>query len=306
MRTEHNLTVRVPGSSANLGPGFDVLGMAVSLIAHVGIGHMDRGTEEDATLRGEFVAAGHPAAKAFVAAGGVGELFVRSPIPSGRGLGFSGAMHVAGAALGFAQRAGVASAELDEFVSTQQGSILDLASDLEGHADNAAASLLGGVTACAQRSDRYVARRVPMASKLEAEARIVVWVPNQQTSTSESRAKLPAVVSRADAVFNMSRLTHLLIALATDDRSTITWAVEDRLHQDDRLAHVPFSAAALEAMRSAGATACWLSGSGPTVACLAWGDEVVEVESALTSDELTRAGRTLTLEIDRAGLQAAN
>jgi len=123
--------IRVPASSANLGPGFDALGMALSL--HLELGFWVEGDGHPIAVEG------HPAVVAFRAAGGTGPLWVRSPIPMGRGLGFSGAARVAGLVAAHVQRCGP---RLD--LGDVGPGLLALATELEGHADNVAASLHGG------------------------------------------------------------------------------------------------------------------------------------------------------------------
>ncbi|MEN9800934.1 MAG: homoserine kinase [Actinomycetota bacterium] len=290
----------MPGSSANIGPGFDVLGMAVSVHAELGV--LDA---RDPGPRHPIAEGRHPANLAYRAAGGNSEVWVRSSIPSGRGLGFSGAMRVGAIALGLAERAGVIGGELGDFIAEQSGAILDLAAEMEGHADNAAASLYGGVVACVESDGHVTSTSVPLAAHLVSESHLVVWVPHVQTATSESRATLPRSVSRPDAVFNLARVVQLVLALGSNDRDRIKLGVEDRLHQDHRLEKVPMSRLALDQMAGAGASGCWLSGSGPTVAALVHAGAVAAVEVALSIPELEDAGRTMRLMIDVEGLHAA-
>lgn len=290
----------MPGSSANLGPGFDVLGMAVSVYAELGV--LD---DRDSASQHPIAEGRHPANLAYRAAGGSSGVWARSSIPSGRGLGFSGAMRVGAIALGLAERAGVIGGELEAFIDEQSSAILDLAAEMEGHADNAAASLFGGVVACVVSEGHVTSTSVPLAAHLLSESQLVVWVPHVQTATSESRATLPHSVSRPDAVFNLSRVVQLVLALGSNDRERIELGVDDRLHQDHRLEKVPMSRLALDQMAGAGASGCWLSGSGPTVAALVHTGAVAAVEDALSIPELEESGRFMQLKIDVEGLQAA-
>ena len=210
--------VRVPASSANLGPGFDALGMALSLYATVGVVG-----DDELPGRAHVVDERHPADIAFRRAGGHGELWVRSPIPAGRGLGFSGAMRVGGLAAAVVQR-GDGAAALDVVRPT----LLELAIELEGHADNAAASLFGGVVATA--AGRAV--RIPLG----LEPAVLAWVPGFETSTHRSRHALGGSVAFSDAVFNVGRTALLVAALAAGDVEALRWATADRLHQDLRFA----------------------------------------------------------------------
>ena len=274
--------VRVPGSSANLGPGFDAVGMALGIYAEVGlVGQSADGFVMPANAR--VADDHHPATVAFRAAGGEGTVWVRSEIPMGRGLGFSGAVRVGGALLGVMTHDGFDGTEKEA-----QQRVLDITSRLEGHADNVAASLLGGVVG----TNGAHAARVPLGCDLE----VVVWIPSFTTSTSESRGRLPATVNFEDAVFNVTHTALLLAALAAGDVDALAAATADRLHQDVRLAKAEPSRAAMAAMLGAGAIAAWLSGSGPTVACFVRPGTGRALLDALPTD-----GRGRVLRIDGLG-----
>jgi homoserine kinase len=269
--------VRVPASSANLGAGFDVLGMALTLHAEVGCG----APPGDATATDGH----HPAMVAFRRLGGEGPLWVRSSIPMARGLGFSGAVRVGGAAAAAVQRGG-REALGDVTVRME---VLGVATELERHADNAAASLEGGLVIAAGG----VVTRIPIAF----DPAVVVWVPEATTtSTDQSRTRLDDHVHRDDAVFNLGRVAMFVAACASGDSSALRRATEDRLHQDVRLEHVPNSGRALDAGLAAGAWAAWLSGSGPTVAMLCESSRAPEIAAALPS-----TGHVKQLRIDHEG-----
>jgi homoserine kinase len=270
------MIVRVPASSANLGPGFDTLGLALSV-------HLALGTTDEIDPGASPAPDTHPAVKAFRLLGGTGPVWVRSPIPMGRGMGFSGAARVAGLVGALAQREG---AQFD--VARETAEILHVATTLEGHADNAAASLVGGVVATA--GGRTVG--IPMA----LDPAVVLWVPPSTTSTDSSRATLAATVSLGDAVFNVGRTALLVAALAAGDVTALRTATEDRLHQDQRLERAPASRAALTAGLDAGAWCGWLSGSGPTIALL-----TDPGDAAALAAELPAGGHTKVLAIDRDG-----
>ncbi|MBI4936144.1 MAG: homoserine kinase [Actinobacteria bacterium] len=274
------MIVRVPASSANLGPGFDTLGMALSVHAEVGLGAPDERSPEGAQPVDEH----HPAMVAFRRHGGEGALWVKSPIPVGRGMGFSGAVRVGGLVAAHAQRHG---ADPDQLVG-RLGELLQLATELEGHADNVAASLYGGVVATAGGH----AVRVPMSF----DPAMVMWVPAFVTSTDQSRTTLPTSVPLDDAVFNVGHVALLVAALAAGEVGVLREATRDRLHQDVRLAAAAPSRAALEAALAHGAWAAWLSGSGPTVAAMCAVDEAEELAAALPAD-----GHTKIVRIDHAG-----
>jgi homoserine kinase len=222
----------------------------------------------------------HPVAVAFNSAGGVGKVWWKSSIPPGRGLGFSGSARVAGALLGFLQQ-GIP-------IDAAKPRALGLACDLEGHPDNAAASMLGGIVAAAG------GRAIRITTPLELD--VVVWWPSTATSTNKSRAALPPTVPFADAVFNVGRAALLVAALAAGDRGALSLAMEDRLHQDTRLDLSPSSRVALEAMQQAGVLACWLSGSGPTVAAFVERNDGQRVAALLPAE-----GTARVLPIDQVG-----
>jgi homoserine kinase len=270
--------VRVPASSANLGPGFDTLGMALSLHAELGLVG-DGGVPEGGRAIDEY----HPASVAFRLAGGTGALWERSSLPVGRGLGFSGAVRVGGAVL-----ARVVAEKRTEIDDDLRAEVLPLVTELEGHADNVAASLYGGVVATG--GGRVV--RVPLA----VDPAVVVWIPSFVTKTDESRKVLATTVSLDDAVFNLAQVAMLVAALAAGDIDALHDAVADRLHQPARLAAAAPSAAAIAAADEAGAWCAWLSGSGPTVAALCSVADAEAVMAALPAD-----GHAKVLRIDHEG-----
>jgi homoserine kinase len=269
--------IRVPASSANLGSGFDVLGMALSLHAEIGVG-----PPPDDARTGE---PSHPAVVAFRRLGGDGQVWVRSPIPMGRGLGFSGAVRVGGGAAAIVQRHGPGALTVDEHVAE----LARVTTELEGHADNVAPSIYGGIVVCAGSH----VQRVPLGF----DPAVVVWIPDgTTTSTEQSRATLRASVPMADVVFNLGRVATFVAACASGDHAALRLATDDRLHQPMRLAAVPGTARALDAALAAGAWAAWLSGSGPTMAAMCERSRAVELAAALPE-----AGHTKLLHIDHEG-----
>lgn len=270
--------VRVPASSANLGPGFDALGMALTLYLDAGV--VD--AEADVPSDGRLIDEHHPTHIAFRFNGGEGRLWVRSHIPMGRGLGFSGAARVAGVVAAQIQREGIAA------LVDARRHMLHVATELEGHPDNVAASLVGGVTASA--SGEVV--QVPMS----LDPAVVVWVPETQTSTDKSRTSIPAQVPLADVVFSIGHTALLMGALAAGDTTVLRAATQDRLHQDRRLAAAPASKTALEAALATDVWCAWLSGSGPTVAMLCDRSQASAIAARLPAD-----GRVHELSIDSHG-----
>ncbi len=267
-------TVVAPGSSANLGPGFDVLGVAIDR-------HVWAGDEPTCAGRGgELCGPAHVARVAYEAAGGVRPLWFGYDLIPGRGLGFSAAARAAGAVL--------ARVQAGDDLSVARAHAYELVAELEGHGDNAAPSVFGGLSLIAGR------RAHPLPVGLPGS--LLCWVPEMVTATDESRASLSPTVDRNDAIFNLGRMGLLLAALYEGRPDLLREATEDRLHQPARFAEQPLSAAALRAGIDAGAFCGWLSGSGPTVALLCAHDDRAAIAAALPS-----GATTLALEVDVAG-----
>jgi homoserine kinase len=239
--------VRVPASSANLGPGFDALAAALAL--HLQVEVVETGSfAVDTELavprdRSNIVVRAferlHPA-DGF-------EFRITSKIPVTGGLGSSAAAIVAGL---------LAADHLFEL----DAEILELAVELEGHADNVGAALRGGFVVCdGERVHRF---EPPMG--LEA----VLVVPDQAVSTSQARAALPEQVPIADAVFNVAHVAKLMLGLATGDWDLIAAGLRDRLHQPYRAHLYPRSAELVERAPRLGALGATISGAGPSV--LVW------------------------------------
>ncbi len=252
--------IEVPASIANLGPGLDTLAVAVQLYLRLqvtrlhGHGRLEFRFEEQ--LRGEnyIERAYRLLAQQNSEALPSLSVAVRSEIPMASGLGSSAAATVAGLRL-YDAVAG----------PLPMQAILNAACALEGHPDNAAASLLGGLTASCQLPDRSVyAASFPWPESLV----FVVLTPEVPLSTEKSRSVLPHSVPRADAIFNLQRMALLLQSLHSGDFSLLKQALSDRLHQPFRQKLVPGLAEALELEHRDLLGVC-LSGSGPSIAALA-------------------------------------
>jgi homoserine kinase len=239
--------VRVPASTANLGPGFDAFAAALALrleLEVVETGEFAVDTDLDVPRdRSNLLVR---AFERLASADGF-EFRVRSDIPLVGGLGSSAAAIVAGL---------VAADHLFEL----DADLLALAAELEGHPDNVAAALHGGMVVCA---DGGVTRVDPPVA-LEA----VLVVPEESVSTSDARAALPTSVPLADATFNVAHGALLALGLATGDLDLISRGLADRLHQPHRARLFPRSAHVIDNARDYGALGATLSGAGPTV--LVW------------------------------------
>ncbi|GLY27999.1 homoserine kinase [Kineosporia sp. NBRC 101731] len=272
-------TVRVPATSANLGPGFDSMGLALALHDVVTLSPAASGLE--VTVEGEG-AGGVPltedhlvvrAVRAGFDHAGVPQPGIRlhcaNSIPHGRGLGSSAAAVVAGLV---AARGCLAEPE-----ALDDATVLALATSLEGHPDNAAAALLGGCTI-----SWLSPSGVPRAERVEVRADLdpVVCVPSGELSTNTARAMLPALVPHPDASFNAGRAALLVHAL-TRRPDLLLEATEDRLHQAQRAPAMPETAELVHRVRELGAAAV-VSGAGPSVLVLGVRGEAIDaVNSAL-------------------------
>ncbi|MGI5244933.1 homoserine kinase [Dactylosporangium sp. CA-139066] len=258
----HPVVVRVPATSANLGPGFDALGLALTLYDEVEARVTSGGVVVEVSGEGEGELPGdasHLVVRAMRRAFDVlGErpaglaLRCRNRIPQARGLGSSSAAIVAGIMLarGLVEDGG---ARLDDVAA------LALAGEIEGHPDNVAPCLLGGFTiAWTEDGVAAAVRREPAAG-----IRPVVFVPEERGLTEVARAALPKTVPHADAAFNAARAALLVHALEGDPGRLFA-ATEDRLHQGYRAEGMPLTADLVSRLRGEGVAAV-VSGAGPSV-----------------------------------------
>lgn len=263
-------TAVVAASSANLGPGFDSLGIALSLYDEIVVETTDSGlrVEVEGEGAGQVPLDGSHLVVQAIEAGlratgyAAPGLIVRcrNDIPHSRGLGSSAAAVVGGLAVVNGLVTQVGSEPLTET------ELVQLSSEFEGHPDNAAAAVLGGAvvswtedSAGPDDRPRYYAASVPVHSGI----RLFAAVPQQRSSTAETRVLLPEQVSHVDARFNLSRAALLVVAL-TERPDLLMAATEDVLHQPQRAAAMPASAEYLHALRRWGIAGV-LSGAGPTV-----------------------------------------
>jgi homoserine kinase len=272
------VTVTVPATSANLGPGFDALGLALdlrdTLVAEVTTSGLsvDVDGAGEALPRDETHLVVRAMRAAFDALGAQPaglRLRCANRIPHSRGLGSSAAAIVGGIVLARALAA-------DGTDRLPDDAVLDLATRLEGHPDNVAAALLGGLTIAWHEATAVRAVRLDCA----ASVRPVVLVPPFESSTAQARGLLPPQVAHGDAARNAGRAALLVAALTTVPQHLLA-ATEDSLHQDFREPAMPASLALVRGLRSDGLPAV-VSGAGPTVLVLARdGAEVAHTEAAV-------------------------
>ncbi|WP_166865259.1 MULTISPECIES: homoserine kinase [unclassified Salinibacterium] len=260
------VTVRVPATTANLGPGFDTLGMALAVYDELqvtarqepGVVVQVHGVGEGEVPTDETNLVARAIAHAFAAVGqelpGL-ELVARNTIPHGRGMGSSGAAIVSGimAAKGL----------LEGIVEFDEDMLLGLATEMEGHPDNVAPALFGGLTIT------WTTPEGPRFKKLMVHRGVspLVAVPTELTmSTALARSLQPTSVPHEDAIFNVSR-SALLIASLIQSPELLLAATEDKLHQNYRASAMPQTNALIQALRAEGLAAV-VSGAGPSILVL--------------------------------------
>ena len=256
------VTITVPATSANLGPGFDIFGLALQLQNEVEAILTDDGAVTVSVDRDAPPELRDPAtnlvARAYRSA--CAQLGVAMPsarltcvnrIPLRRGLGSSAAAALAGTLAACALHAG----------PWDEEQILAHVTEFEGHRDNAAAALLGGLTICAPG--------VPAVTmEVPDELRVVVFVPDVELATATARGVIGDSFTRADAVYNAARCALLVRAIATSDFQLLGAAMQDRWHQRQRTVLFPALPVLIEAAMEGGAYGAALSGAGPSVIAL--------------------------------------
>ena len=282
------LRVRVPATSANLGPGFDCLGLALDLHLEVGARASDR---DRFAYRGEGRLPDRPDGLVHVGFRAVFErlgrdaptvaLEAHNPIPLARGLGSSSAALVAGAALADAWTGG----------ALGRDGVFQLTAELEGHPDNVAPAVYGGFTVSAPRLEGGYATSV---LGVPPAWRLLFGVPDFELPTVEARAALPTTVHREDAIRTAARAALWALAVARDEPDLLRTASVDVLHEPYREPLVPGLREARTALRAAGAYAAFLSGAGPTVGVVTSEDTEAACRAVLESF-VGRRGRVLAL-----------
>ncbi|MDP9236249.1 MAG: homoserine kinase [Chloroflexota bacterium] len=253
-----SVVVRVPATSANVGPGFDSLGLALALTEDVTLALGPQPDPRDGLVRLVLDAARSAFRLAHVEVPELNAMGTQA-IPIGRGLGASAAARAAGIVGANAMLGGVLS-------DTQ---MLALGAGLEGHPDNMAPALFGGLRVVVRTGDGYV----HLAARLAPGLKVVLFIPDFEMPTGEGRKLLPETVSKDDAVHNIGRALLLVTALANGNWAALDVATQDRLHQPARTRIFPAMPEIFAAAKQAGALCAYLSGAGSTIAAFTLEDE---------------------------------
>ena len=286
------VTIRVPATTANLGPGFDAFGCALNLYTDVTFEETDSGLE----ITGCDEAYSGPDNMAYTAYCAVlaslseeirgVKIHIESQIPICRGLGSSAALLVAGA-MG-------ANVLRGNKLSTQ--GLLNITNAMEGHPDNLAPAFYGGLTASMVDNGLPVTVNFPLHKDWE----FLALVPDFDLPTPLARSVLPKDVSRADAIYNIAHGALVLKALELGDEKLLRTAMQDKLHQNYRRSLIQDYDAIEALVRTTGAAFC-LSGAGPTLLCITL-DEKLEEKLAKKLDAITEANwQMLPLHVEFQG-----
>ena len=253
------MKIRIPATTANLGPGYDTFGMALGYYNYIEFAAADALSLELKGQGARYIAQNDKnllirSAKAVYDLTGSGplklKLVAQNNIPISRGMGSSAAAIVGG----------IFAANESLGRPLDQAAMLELATEIEGHPDNVAPALLGGFTVVAQGECQYV-QRITVAPRLKA----VLAIPRFPLSTKKARAILPKQVPLADAVYNLSHAALLAVALAKGDLAQFGVMLNDKLHQPYRFSLIKGAPEVVAAACDAGALGCVLSGAGPTM-----------------------------------------
>jgi len=279
-----NIVIHVPATSANLGPGFDALGLALDLwnrtsimpAREFAVSVQGEGAQRLATGRNNLIV--RAAQRLAERAGKPLPTFraeCANRIPLSSGMGSSSAAILTGLL--------AANAFLENRFTRDE--ILNLASEMEGHPDNVAPALLGGLVVSTMEDGRVIARPIPLGMDVQ----ITIALPDFYLPTKQARAALPKKVSIRNAVYNISRTPLVVEALRTGDLDLLGKVMNDRLHQPYRLRLIPGGASAMEAAKTAGAAAVALSGAGPGVIAFSSKAEAGILQGDIIGESMKRA-----------------
>ena len=291
------VVTRAPATTANMGPGFDCLGMALDIwnTTEVEVGPEElrvEGEGADTLPRGPENLVHRAFHRLFQEVGRRAptvRITCRNGVPVGRGLGSSAAAVVGGLL--------AANEMCGRPLGPQE--LLELAAQVEGHPDNVAPALLGGMQLVVQEGERLITVPVPVPSRLG----LVLLVPDMELPTREARAVLPRRVDLADAVYNVGRAALLVRAMTSGDLSLLRVATGDRLHQPARRTIFPAMGNIFRAALMGGALGVFLSGAGPTVLALVEGHEFTV--GCYMLDAAQKSGLEANFVVSRPSTQGA-
>ena len=288
----HKITVRAPATTANMGPGFDSMGMALELFNTISIEPSDRfsiritgnGSRELSKDPDNMVYRGVAAVYDYLGSEPPPlAIICHNEIPLRRGLGSSAA----------AISGGMVAANLLTGGSVPEGELLRLADAIEGHPDNVAPALFGGCQIVIREGDRLVSVSCPVDESLS----VVLLVPDVEIPTDEARAVMPKDIPMQDAVHNIGRAALLALSLSRGDAGHLALATQDVLHQPYRSSLFPPMTGIFDVAMEAGACGVFLSGSGSTILALAESNEESIAEAM--SREAIRQGVGATTHVTR-------
>lgn len=289
--------VRVPATTANIGPGFDCLGCALSLYAEFTCEILDEPNRLEITGCPEmyrnaenlFVRAYRRAEQEMGVQPASIRVDIRTDVPVSRGLGSSASLLAGGAAAANALNGGPLSRQ----------TLVELCNELEGHPDNIAPAVLGGMCASFVEEGKPVTVQVDVAANVG----FIALIPNFETETKVMRAVLPGEIPFADAVFNSSRLAVMLHGFEHGDLELIAKALDDRLHQPYRKHLIHEYARAESAARKAGCAAFCISGSGSTCLGVCEGSRAASIAEEIQRELMDSPyeWRVHALKVDREG-----
>lgn len=298
--------MRVPATTANLGPGFDVFGAALALYNEFEAEYVPKAKQTKFILKGEGKKI-LPAGEKNVMWQSMQETFkvlkcdkfnlknlnlkINTSIPLSGGLGSSASAIVGGIALANA----LCGKKLNKF------QMAEIAMKIEGHPDNVAPAVYGGLCVCVQSKDEPISVIKLPVPKLK----VVLCVPSFELRTKRSRQILPKTVELKDAVFNISRVALLSAAFCTGDYSLLAKGMQDRIHQPYRGKMIPVMNDVLKAATNAGAYGSFLSGSGPTLAALCGKKDAVAVQKSMSKvwKKESVAVKSYILDFDSEGVK---
>ena len=295
------MKIKVPATTANLGSGFDCVGLALDLWNEIEIVYGERGLQVlgygSETLSNPADNLMYTSFERLINESGQSipdvKLISTNRVPLARGLGSSAAAVVGGL---FA-----ANVLIGEPLSSSE--LLDLATKIEGHPDNVAPAIYGGFTVGVKDQTKWIIDEVKVPNELNA----VLFIPDFCIETHQSRSNLPSTYSRSDLIYNVGRVALLINAFSKNDLSLLNIATKDKIHQPYRSGSIPGFKVITRAAINGGAFGVYISGSGPTIVALTTGNEVTvryEIAEAARLSQID--GESVIIPISKNGASVIN